>query len=214
MKIMVSIIGISHAEGTAADARDGRSRAARTRLYDCCPDNINKMLIEPLRKNHDVDIALVTYPHQHIAELQDMYNPRAVNLVEWNGSYMQKTYSYALRWAMVRNDPPDVMMTTRFDILFGSDMSALPYDWSKFNVLFEEKGYPGQYTCDNFYVSPFSMCGTFADAIDGVYAGGDHNGLHPAAYEMSRRIGRDNLNIIDPEPQLGHNNRYYTLPHA
>ena len=213
MKIAISIVGISHLDGDAANSRDRVGRLGRVRKYDCCPPNINEQLINTFKKNNDVSVYLTTYPHVYINELLDMYKPKNYVLKDFGQSFMQQTYAESVR--QLQDEDVDFIISTRFDILFSQDMSKLLYDYNKMNVLFKEKGYNHiNYTCDNFFAFPKSMIGPFSNSIIELFVSGERNGMHGTVHQLSKHIGYDNIKIIDSEDQLGHDNNYYYLQHS
>ena len=214
MKIGISIVGISHLDGEKADSKDGVGRRGRVRKYDCCPPNILETLIEPLRAaNNDVNVYLTTYQHKYIDELIKMYKPKFYTLKDYNTSFMQKTYSESL--IQLKDEDLDFIISTRFDILFSQDMSKLLYDYNKMNVLFKEKDCNHMnYTCDNFYAFPKKYIENFSNSIIELFQSGERNGMHGTIHQLSKKIGYENINIIDNVDQLGHHNNYYFLPHS
>jgi hypothetical protein len=214
MKIGISIVGISHLDDNLADSRDIVGRRGRVRKYDCCPPNVLDTLIEPLRASgNTVEVYLTTYPHEYMHELLKFYNPKYYFLKDFKTSFMQKTYNESL--IQLKNEDLDFIISTRFDILFSQDMSKLSYDYNKMNVLFREKGYGHMnYTCDNFYAFPKKYIDDFANSIIELFQSGERNGMHGTIHQLSKKIGYENINIIDNMDQLGHDNNYYFLPHA
>jgi hypothetical protein len=213
MKIAISIVGISHLDEQKANSRDRVGRIGRVRKYDCCPPNVKENLIEPLKKDNEVSVYLTTYPHEHMDELVKLYSPTKCVLKDFGQSFMQKTYSESLL-SLVDEDA-DFIISTRFDILFLRNMAELNYDYNKMNILFKEKDLNYlNYTCDNFYAFPKKYLIDFSNSINELFHSGERNGMHGTAHQLSKKIGYENINIIDPVDQLGHNNNYYFLPHS
>ncbi len=80
------------------------------------------------------------------------------------------------------------------------------------NTLFNERGYGHLgYTCDNFFAFPFKFIDKFIESIR-LNISIDCNGLHKMIYCFSDKFGKEEVNIMDSNPFLGHENDYYYLP--
>jgi len=211
MKIGVSLVGISHLDSEKENRRDMVGRIGRNRKFDHMPPNIIDNIVNPLRESNDVSIYLTTYDHTKINELISLYQPKNTQLLNYDDHYMQKTYAKSL---LNLTDDNNFIISTRFDIVFKKTYRELNIDYTKFNVLFKEKGHSHvNYTCDNFYAFPSKYARIFSESIDSLYQSGERNGLHGAVHQLSKVIGYNNINFISDIDQLGGDNEFYYLPH-
>ena len=112
-------------------------------------DNINEMILEPLRKNgHTVDIFCCTYTSHKLEHLINYYKPIKTIIVNetdleainsWN---RQKIFSLegirlVKAYESTNNIQYDYCINLRFDILFKTPITEQNIDLKKFNIMFK-----------------------------------------------------------------------------
>ena len=205
MKIGICLTGVSHEDGIRVP--HGYYRKVN---FDCCPLNIIEKIINPLKRDNEVDVYLTTYNHEYILDLFDKYSPKKYQLIPYSNSTMQKTYAQSLQ--QLNGENLDFVISTRFDILFNKSINDICLDYNKMNVLFNEDGWDHlHYTCDNFFAFPFKFLNLFIQSIH-EFEKIDRNGLHGTFNHFSNKIGKENTKIIDDIPGNGRKNSYYYLP--
>lgn len=205
MKIALSVVGISHAE-----------IADRTRRWDQCLSNIQETIIDPFKSVGSVKTYITTYDHQYIQPLLEFFNPEKYLVSDITGSNQLDTYINSL--SLLLDEDIDIVVTTRFDILFSKPITDLGMHYDKFNVLFAEDGWTHlNFTCDNLFVFPRRMLYSFITAIkqwkvNKPFPHTSVYGLHGVFREMELLVGCDQVNIVSNKVQRCHNNEYYFLP--
>lgn len=209
MKIGLLFTGISYGY---YNSNDGRTNIEYLRDYNHCFPNILKNIIEPLKNMHDVKIYLMSYNSDKINDILDKYLPTLYTFTDMEHSHQILTYIKSLE--QIRNQDLDFVISTRFDIHFNKPITDLNIDYSKFNSLFKEKGYWEIYkfTTDNLFAFKYDMLEDFISALHIVYKmRRAQTDLHPAFYEVQKKIGSSNTHIISEIDELSHVNSIYSI---
>ena len=175
-------------------------------------DNIKTNLIDPIQPQ----IYVTTYHNETVDHLLDVYKPVKYQLLALDGSDLRLTYRRSLE--MLLNEPIDLVVSTRYDILFNSSTADYNIDPDKFNFFFKEKGWwgPHQYTADPQYFSvfPVKFIPALIDGVQSVYDNPhrhDCPDLHPTYSRLAPVIGEENINFIFDVETLSHDNEYVSL---
>jgi hypothetical protein len=122
MKIGILIRGISFGHGKADFRR--------------CANNIATNLYEPLvEAGNDVNFYVCTYNHDHIDELKEIYEPKTLGLLQFEGSNQITTFINSLK--MVENEDLDFIFVTRFDLNFLKKVTESGnIDYNKTNFMY------------------------------------------------------------------------------
>ena len=97
---------------------------------------IKENVIDPYKKDNDVSLYLTTYANDTIDELTSFYETKHLNLLDPNKSNQRTTMLTALE--MIRNEPLDFIIVSRFDIRWYQKIADLNVDYNKFNFLYKE----------------------------------------------------------------------------
>lgn len=199
MNVGVLLIGISSGFG---------------RDFTHCASNIKTNIIEPLKKEHDVNIVLTSYKSDSNKELIDTYSPCKYTFLDFNDSHQIQTYILGLESSL--DIDLDFVICTRFDIHFHKSIVDIPIDYTKFNALFKEKGWwnNNHFTTDNFFAFPQNMTTKFIDVLHDMYKNPARyrmTDLHQAFYRVSKLIGEENSHIVSNIEELSNYNSFYSL---
>lgn len=125
MKIGLLMAGISYGYKSDRDFRH-------------CFPNISKNLIEPLKKFHDVECYIVTYEHEHLDELQSMFEPKIIKMVSYEGATQLSTRAETIQLVNDVEAEIDFYIMCRFDLHFNQSFSDMNLDFNKFNIVSRE----------------------------------------------------------------------------
>jgi hypothetical protein len=164
--------------------------------------------------NHEVSVYLTTYNSTHLHEIIDFYNPKKTLILPFDGSHQRTTYYQSLM-QLVTEDV-DFIISTRFDIDFGSKISEYPYDWEQFNFLFREVDpwwTDYKFAGDVFYAFPKKFLSAFIDSVKREHEApfriyGD---LHAVYRHVENLIGEQNINFIFSGTHNSNNNCFYKI---
>jgi hypothetical protein len=199
MRVAINLCGISYGDR----GRDWR------RGYE----NINKNLIYTFE---NPNIYITTYHNETQEELIDKYKPKKHQLIQYSNSDLRTTYKKSLE-SMIEEDI-DLIVSTRFDILFNDSISNYNIDPEKFNFFFREKGWwdNHRYTADPQYFSVFPKKYSLPliESVQDVYEKPhrlDCPDLHPTYSRLAPKIGEENIHFIYDVEALSHDNEYVKL---
>jgi hypothetical protein len=151
MKIAFLLRGISGGEGKRIN-------------WTKCKDSIQKAITD-LSVNNTVSVYLVTYIHPSNYDLAKFYNPVKVFLLPLNGSTQRRTSIESIKY--LANEDVDVIISTRFDIEFHSDVSEWNFEWNKFNFLHKElTHWDRKFVSDLLFVFPKKYIPEFITAME------------------------------------------------
>jgi hypothetical protein len=151
MKIAFLLRGISGGEGQRIN-------------WTKCKDSIQKAITD-LSVNNTVSVYLVTYIHPSNYDLAKFYNPVKVFLLPLNGSTQRRTSIESIKY--LANEDVDVIISTRFDIEFHSDVSEWNFEWNKFNFLHKElTHWDRKFVSDLLFVFPKKYIPEFITAME------------------------------------------------
>lgn len=208
VKIGLSIVGISH----DYDPFDGKKR----RCHECAKNN-QEMLIDPLVEEGKLKTYISTYDHKGIDEVVGFYKPTKASIKPIVGTNQLDTYLESLM--LLRGEDLDLVVSTRFDILFKKKVSTIGFDYDKFNVLFEESGWKAyEFTDDNIFVFPYSMLNAVISSLENwkrvkPYTGSSVYGLHGLFHQVKLLVGEHNVKIVSHDEQKVDKNHFYRLSH-
>lgn len=186
MKIGINLVGLSH------------HRMNGEHSYKSGYKNLFRNVIEPLRKDHKVDIYLYTYDSPEKDNIITTYNPKKYTFKGISNAF--ETYIKSLE-ELVTEDL-DFIIVTRFDL---DIMVPISFDFLKFNFLFKEIDYweVDKLTTDTFYAFPKHMLKDFILALNesytnpkGYFCPGLFHCLHSYLKES---IDESNFHYIDEE---------------
>jgi hypothetical protein len=122
MKIGIIIRGISFGLGKA----DFRK----------CASNIETNLIKPLiEEGHEVSTYVCTYEHEHIEELKEIYKPKSIEILPFEGSNQITTFIHSLN--MINEEDIDFIFVTRFDLNYLNKVTESGIiDYKKVNFMY------------------------------------------------------------------------------
>jgi len=122
MKIGIIIRGISFGHGKSD--------------FRICANNIYVNLCEPLIEDgHEVNIYVCTYNHDHIEELKEIYKPKSLEILPFEGSNQITTFINSLY--MVENEDLDFVFVTRFDLNYLKRVTESgKIDYDKVNFMY------------------------------------------------------------------------------
>lgn len=206
LKIGLSTVGISH------ESFDGKVRRTLE-----CTQNILDNLVDPLRRVGTLKTYVTTYEHEKIDEVLDFYEPTKSLVMPILGSNQIDTYLKSL--ILLRGEDLDLVVSTRFDILFKRSVTSMGFDYHRFNVLFEESGWKSyEFTDDNIFVFPFSMLNVVISSLERwkmfkPYPNSSVYGLHGLHHQVKLMAGEHSVNVVSLDEQKVHSNHFYRLPH-
>ncbi len=134
--------------------------------------NYMEQLIEPLKKNNDVDIFLLTYESEIINELLNDYNPKDIIILNsnerFNGSnwhrqliFHKSSIDLVKGYENNNNFRYDIIINVRFDLFFTLNFQEWNIVYNKINIMFK---HPSGNCDDNFFIIPRNYFDLFYDA--------------------------------------------------
>ncbi len=195
MNIGINIVGISF--------------GSRNRDWKETKDSIKKNIIE-CWDGHSVSTYITTYDSETVSDLIEYYSPKKHQILSLDGSDQRLTYKKSLE--NLRDEDLDFIISTRFDIDFFNPISKMSMDLDKFNILFNESGYP-KYVCDNFFGFPKKHLEAFIESTQDMYdkpARAYCADLHDVKNVIEGKIN-GHIHIVSKDEQLSNNNSFYTL---
>lgn len=204
-RIALSVVGISHAK-----------LCGRVRTWDQCLSNMKENIIDPLNSMGELKTYITTYDHEYVQPLMEFYNPVKYNVSPLTGSNQLDTYIKSL--SLMVDADVDLVVSTRFDILFKKSIADISFIYDKFNVLFREHGWEHvNFTCDNLFVFPHHMLKPLIKSIEVWKNTKPHPqtsiyGLHGVFHQMKTCVGEDSVNVVSSMNQRCHDNEFYFLP--
>jgi hypothetical protein len=163
-------------------------------------DNINKMILEPLRKyGHIVDIFCCTYVSHKLDDMINFYKPVKTiavndedlgNLNSWNrqkifsleGIRLVKTYE------LTNNIQYDYCINLRFDILFKVPITEQMIDFTKFNIMFKHTSGNSD---DNYWIFPRKYFDLFEESIIKLL-----QNQSTLTHEINNYLGNEKINYM------------------
>ena len=204
MKIGICLIGISYSTGM-------RSQDFRT----TCPNFHGTIFIPLVDQQHEVKLYTTTYENSLHDILLLMYRPHKSQFLPYANSHSRTTYIEGLKLA--ENEDLDVIISTRFDIIFSKKITDLDIDYSKFNFLFGEGHLwtSRQFVTDNFFVFPKKFLSSFIEAIQMAHRDPEYQNctfmLHNVDKPLSNLLGDETLHFISPKLEESGKNSFYKL---
>jgi len=163
-------------------------------------DNINEMILEPLRKDgHTVDIFCCTYISHKIEHVINFYKPVktiAVNdedlasINSWNRQMIFSIEGLRLlkAYESTNNIRYDYCINLRFDILFKTPISEQNIDIKKFNIMFKHTSG----NCDdNYWIIGREYFNLFEESLIKML-----NKKDAITHELNHYIGESNINYM------------------
>ena len=199
LRVAINLCGISYGER----GRDWR------RDYENIKQNLIGSFDNP-------SIYLTTYYNETQDELLEKYRPTKYSFIPYPNSDLRTTYRKSLE--VILDEDVDLIVSTRFDILFRDSISTYNIDPDKFNFFFRERGWwdNHRYTADPQYFSVFpkKYILPLIEAVQDVYDNPhrlDCPDLHPTYSRLAPKIGEENIHFIHDVETLSHDNEYVTL---
>jgi len=200
MKIAICFFGVLHGEvGRPYDVRH-------------CWPNLSRMVAEPFKEEHQVDILLSTYKvddEMIEKEIYDMINPNHVQISNIQNSNSKTTKLATFK--LLENKDYDFVIMTRTDLHF-SEVLIDKIDYDKFNFLFHESGRKKEsLTCDNFYAWPYKFTEQVKKSFEECPKINDHD-THKLFESLSKNISTDDIHYIAGEEEYYSDvNKYFTI---
>jgi len=175
--------------------------------------NIHEMIINPLiSSGHTVDIMCFTYISKMLDELKEYYKPV-------DGVYLDEKYRHGATWpsqfqwyksliSTINNYEQthaiyDMIIITRFDILFNIRSTDEHFIRDKFNILFKLSN---GLCDDNFYLFDRKYLNIFDNSINNIISN------NKTMHELNRFIDSDILNYVSTkDAEESRNNTLMTI---
>ena len=179
------------------------------RDFNHCFPNIDRNIIQPLKKNHSVHNYVVTYDNDRMDEVNKLLNPKKLISIPFEGSHQNTTRTKAS--TVTCNDDIDFFFMTRFDIHYNKSLEEFNLDWDKFNITSREgNGFweSQQFVGDTFYAWPKRLHDQVVQGFNVLTNGEvkyDLNHMHNFYSILAPIMGAENIHFMSEEPQLsGH----------
>ena len=179
------------------------------RDFNHCFPNIDRNIIQPLKKNHLVHNYVVTYDNGRMDEVNKLLNPKKLISIPFEGSHQNTTRTKAS--TVTGNDDIDLYIMTRFDIHYNKSLEEFNLDWDKFNITSREgNGFweSQQFAGDTFYAWPKRLHDQVVQGFNVLTNGEvkyDLNHMHNFYSILAPIMGAENIHFMSEEPQLsGH----------
>lgn len=190
----------------------GVSYGVRGRDWRRDYDNINKNIIQLSNPK----VYITTYYNETCDELIQKYKPTKHQFIPFENSDLRTTYAKSLE--LLLDEDIDLIISTRYDILFNESIDTYDINPNKFNFFFRELGWwdNHRYTADPQYFSVFpkKFLIPLIDSVYDVYKNPhrlDCPDLHPTYSRLEPLISKENIHFIHDVETLSHDNKYVKL---
>jgi hypothetical protein len=213
MKIGINICGV---------AKDNPS-ANRRIDWIYCFYRIKQRIIDCWKVDgHEVKVYITTYDFGgEVALLLKEYAPfkyQILNPDEINDKYKDgsRLYIQKLSHEFLRDEDLDIIIDTRFEVLFNKNISEYDIDFNKINFLFKELN-TKDLVSDIIFIYPKNMLEDliefFEDKIK-IYKHGGDRSMHDFHKRMVAKRGEDSVHLMTDDVCLSFNdktNKHYSL---
>jgi hypothetical protein len=106
-------------------------------------ENVKRMLLNPLKRDHDVDVYYSTYEHDLLHILSHELEPIKISIQpEWKLHRPSSTYVLDMMYDVMSLVPSnyDLIVLARFDVSYKDSIDVIPYNRDKINFLCEASG--------------------------------------------------------------------------
>jgi hypothetical protein len=204
MKIAVCFYGLLYGDSFGRD-------------YDVrhCWPNISRMILEPLKVNHTVDVLLSTYTIDDASietEVRELIKPnyKHISSITNSNSRTTKLGIFQMLESIEKKDYDFVIMT-RADLHFSKSVVDMNMNYDKFNFLFHEDHQQKYLTCDNFYAWPYKITKEVGKSFEECRALNKHD-THQLYDTLSKNIPVEDIHYISGEEKhLSDVNKYFTI---
>lgn len=138
--------------------------------YNNSYENYQKYIFEYFKnKGYDIDVYISTniLPNIYKEDLLDKYKPVKCNFIETieDDRHLSKNIKIddVVNLCINEGNEYDLILITRFDLLFQKDFSNSNIQFDKFNVVSILEN--PNYICDNFYLFPYKYLSEFSKII-------------------------------------------------
>ncbi len=167
-----------------------------------------------LDQGHDVKIYITTYNHNDFPNMIRAYKNFDGYGVEHPADSIKIPVKYQIiedlntprlltqkiGHEFLRNEDLDIIVDTRFEVIFNKNITDYRIDYNKFNVLFKEKNaWDKQLTCDMLFIYPYYMLEDYISLCEENHRnlplgyGGD---MHNFYYRIKEKRGEDSVNFM------------------
>jgi hypothetical protein len=164
--------------------------------YEKSYDNYKKFIFEFfINKGYDIDVYFTTnkLDEEDTKTICEKYNPVKCNFIENKGNHILSRNSKlinVINLCLESEITYDLILMTRFDLLFQKDFSESNIQLDKFNLV---SVLEYQYTiCDNFYLFPYKYLDTFLK----IAKNNLNNSFHTIKKELYIKINSNSINYI------------------
>ena len=174
-------------------------------------DNVKEYLIDPIGQSCTVYIT--TYGNNDLKEVQEFYNPKKLNSLDFEGSNQLDTMIKAL--INIEQEELDFIIVIRFDTEYLQKIDTFEFDFDKFNFLFKEKNaWAGEkFISDNFFAFPKKHLQSFIDALKDEQSKPSRgfNDLHNSYNRLKDIIGEESIHFVFDGEHFSDVNPYFKI---
>jgi hypothetical protein len=174
-------------------------------------DNVKEYLIDPIGEPGVVYIT--TYGNNDLKEVQEFYNPKKLNALNFEGSNQLDTMIKAL--INIEQEELDFIVVIRFDTEYLQKIDTFEFDFDKFNFLFKEKNtWAGEkFISDNFFAFPKKHLQSFIDALKVEQSNPSRgfNDLHNSYNRLKDIIGEESIHFVFDGEHFSDVNPYFKI---
>lgn len=199
MKVAIVYTGIT--DGFVEDT----SNHSMPRVFDNYIENNLSHFVNPIKEKFDTEVYITTYKNKINEHVFDVLQPKKYQVLDYVGSAQITTYIKSME--MMLEQDFDFMFTTRFDLLYRSDVSQWNFNFQKFNVPFKEENFKElNFTCDCFYGMPKKYVKAFIIALKQAYSFHPQpffrKNMHPTTYNFSKIMGKHAIHFLSNKYQI------------
>jgi hypothetical protein len=199
MKVAIVYTGIT--DGFVEDT----SNHPMPRVFDDYIQNNLTHFVNPFKEKYNADLYLTTYENKINESVIEVLKPKKYQILKYAGSAQIPTYVKSME--MMLDEDFDFMLTTRFDLLYRSNVADWNFDFNKFNVLFKENNFKElNFTCDCFYAMPKKYLKSFIIALKQAYSFHPQpflrKNMHPVTYNFSKIMGKHAIHFLSNKYQI------------
>jgi hypothetical protein len=174
-------------------------------------DNVKEYLIDPIGQSCTVYIT--TYGNNDLKEVQDFYNPKKLNSLDFEGSNQLDTMIKAL--INIEQEELDFIIVIRFDTEYLQKIDTFEFDFDKFNFLFKEKHVwdNQKFVSDNFFAFPKKHLQSFIAALKDEQSKPSRgfNDLHNSYNRLKDIIGEESIHFVFDGEYFSDVNPYFII---
>ena len=189
---------------------EGRSDR-QNKDWNLTKDNLKEYLIIPIGES--CNLYITTYQTNNLEQIRTFYNPKKLNVLNFQGSNQLDTMIKAL--VDIQDEDLDFIIVIRFDTEYLQKIDTFEFEFDKFNFLFKEKNaWDNQkFISDNFFAFPKKHLQSFITALKEEQSkpSRSFHDLHNSYNKLKDIIGEESIQFVFEGEHFSDVNPYFKI---